>query len=273
MPSLPPKPKPADDRNLVPVDENYVAPGLEDQLRLFWKKHSRLVIAVTAVLVLALLGNAGRNYLAAQHARDVAEAYAAANTEAALNNFIKEHPGEPQAGLAQLRLADAAYGTGNFSAARAAYTEAATRLASIPAATALAARARLGAAVATLLAGQTAEGEAALKKLADDATLPKAVRAEAAFTAAVQAATAGRADEANRLAEQADKIDPNGPWKSRRQALPAIASAPPPAPAAVAPAPAPAALPAPPAAPKPDEATTPTKPDLPVLPSLQTPAK
>ncbi len=267
MPSLPPKPKPADDRNLVQVDENYVAPGLEDQLRLFWKQRGRLVLIVAAVLVLALLGNAGRNYLAAQHARDVAEAYAAANTEAALTNFIKEHAGEPQAGLAQLRLADAAYGAGNFTAARAAYAEAAAKLASVPAGAALAARARLGAAVATLLAGQTAEGESALKQLAADATLPKAVRAEAEFTAAVQAATAGRADEASKLAEQAKKIDNQGPWGSRAQALKAIASAPQPAPAAIAPAPSPAVLPAPPAAPKTDTAPAPTKLDLPPAPS------
>jgi hypothetical protein len=248
MPAYPPKPKSADDRNLVPVDENYVAPGLEDQLRLFWQKHSRRVILVTAVIVLLLLGNAGRKYLAARHTEEVAEAYSAATTEAALTAFIAAHPDEPQAGLAQLRLADAAYAAGNFPTARVTYGQAATRLASHSAGAALAARARLGAAVATLLAGQEAEGEAALKQLAADTSLPKAIRAEAAFTAAVHAAGARRAAEANQLAEQAEKIDPEGPWKSRAQALPAILSAPPPAPAAapaMVPAPAASATPSP----------------------------
>jgi len=252
MLAYPPKPKPADDRNLVPVDENYVAPGLEDQLRLFWQRHSRRVILVTAVVVLLLLGNAGRNYLAARHTEEVAEAYATATTEAALTAFIAAHADEPQAGLAQLRLADAAYAAGNFPTARVTYVQAATRLASHSAGGALAARARLGAAVATLLAGPEAEGEAALKQLAADASLPKAIRAEAAFTAAVHAAGARRAAEASQLAEQAEKIDPEGPWKSRAQALPAILSAPPPAPpAAVVPVPAALVTPSPaaPAAP------------------------
>jgi tetratricopeptide (TPR) repeat protein len=257
MPAYPPKPKSADDRNLVPVDENYVAPGLEDHLRLLWQNHSRRIILVTAVVLLLLLGNAGRNYLAARHADEVAEAYATATTEAALTAFIAAHPDEPQAGLAQLRLADAAYAAGNFPTAHVTYGQAVTRLASHPAGAALAARARLGAAVATLLAGQTAEGEAALKQLASDTALPKAVRAEAAFTAAVHAAGTGRSAEASQFAEQAEKIDPEGPWKSRAQALPAILSAPPPAPpaslvvppATMVPAPAVSASPSPAAPP------------------------
>src|SRR5476651_2010884 len=107
MPAIPKKPKAAgDDRNLVVVDENYVAPGLEDKLRLFWEKNSRLVVAAIAAVVLVLVANEARKYLAAKHDEEVAAAYAAATTEAALKNFLAEHPSEPQAGLAQLRLAD-----------------------------------------------------------------------------------------------------------------------------------------------------------------------
>jgi tetratricopeptide (TPR) repeat protein len=226
MSAIPPKSKSADDRNLVTVDENYVAPGLEDQLRLFWAKHSSRVVLVLVAVALVLLGNEGRKYLAARHDREVGEAFAAATTPAALNQFISAYPTEPQAGLAQLRLADAHFAAGDNTAARAAYTQAASNLANAPAGPYLAARARLGAGVAALLAGQTAEAEAALTALATDKNAPAAIRAEAVFTRAIHAASAGFAAEAAKLAEQAEAIDPSGPWKSRAGALAAVHPAP-----------------------------------------------
>lgn len=226
MSAIPPKSKPADDRNLVNVDENYVVPGLEDQLRLFWAKHSLRVVLVLVAIALVLLGNEGRKYLAARHDREVGEAFAAALTPAALNRFITSYPTEPQAGLAQLRLADAHFAAGEHTAARAAYMQAATGLAAAPAGAYLAARARLGAGVAALLAGQTAEADAALTALAAEKAAPAAIRAEAAFTKAVYAASAGFAAEATKLAEQAKALDPTGPWKSRAGALAAARPAP-----------------------------------------------
>ncbi len=232
MPALPNKPKAAgDDRNLVTVDENYLAPGLEDQLRLFWEKNSRLVIAAVAAVVLVLLVNEGRKYLAAQHDEEVAAAYGTATTPAALTNFLAAHPDEPQAGLAQLRLADDAYNAGNYAAAHTAYEQAVVRLAAQPVGAPFAARARLGSAVASLLAGQTAEAADALKKIAADASLPRAVRAEAAYDLAVQAADAGRTDEVTILTRQIMTMDPNpnGPWVERLRSLqsrPAASAAP-----------------------------------------------
>ncbi|MEI6860660.1 MAG: hypothetical protein WCL04_00215 [Verrucomicrobiota bacterium] len=220
MPALPAKPKATgDERHLVTVDENYPAPGLEDTLRLFWEKNSRPILIVAAVLALVLLGNEGRKYLAAQHDREVANAYGAANTPAALKTFAATYADEPQAGLAQLRLGDAAYQESNYAEARSRYEQAALRLEKLPAAAPFAARARLGAAVASLLAGQTTEAESALKKIANDATLLRSIRAEAAFDLAAQAAAAGRTDEVRSLGEQIMKTDPTGPWNERVRSL------------------------------------------------------
>jgi hypothetical protein len=118
MPAHPTKPKSADDRNLVPVDENYAAPGLDDQMRLFWDKNSKLILIVAALLALAILGNEGRKYLARQHAETVAAAYASSGTDTALRAFLADYPDEPQAGPALLRLADAAYTLCRARAAR-----------------------------------------------------------------------------------------------------------------------------------------------------------
>lgn len=236
MPALPQKPKAAgDDRNLVTVDENYVAPGLEDNLRLFWEKNSRIVLALVAAAVLVFAANEARLFLAARHAQGVGEDYAAAKNEAALKNFLAAHPDEPQAGLAQLRLADTAYAAGDYAAARTGYEQAVTRLAATPAGAPLAARARLGAAVSQLLAGQTAEAAVALKKIADDAGLPRAVRAEATYDLAVQAAAASRAGELVGLGEQIMKLDPAGPWMERLRALQSRPAAAASAPVATAP--------------------------------------
>src|SRR5471032_1018138 len=46
-PATPSSPKPAgDDRNLVAVDENYVAMSFEDKLQIFWKKNGTGVLAL-----------------------------------------------------------------------------------------------------------------------------------------------------------------------------------------------------------------------------------
>jgi hypothetical protein len=220
MPALPSKSKAAgDERHLVAVDENYLAPGLEDRLRLHWEKNSRLILTGAVVLALFLLGNEGRKYLAAQHDQEVADAYGAAGTDAALQAFMATHAGEPQVGLAQLRLADSSYGAGHYAEARSAYEKAVTQLAGLPTAAPLAARARLGAAVAGLLAGQTAEAEAALNKIAGDTSLPPAIRAEAMFDLAAQAAAAGHLDEVRRLGDQILKTDPIAPWNERVRSL------------------------------------------------------
>ncbi len=225
MPALPQKPNASgDERNLVTVDENYVAPGFEDKLLKFWENNSRRVILVVAVAALVWLGLILRGHLAEQHDQDVAVAYGAANTVAGLKIFLAEHPDEPQAGLALLRIADDAYAAGNFVEARSNYEKAVAQLAKLPdnVGRPFAARARLGAAVAVLRAGQATEGVTALSKLAADVSLPKAIRAEAAFDTAVQAMTEGRSADANKLAQDAATMDPTGPWASRAQGLKAI---------------------------------------------------
>ncbi|MBC8039345.1 MAG: hypothetical protein H7Y06_02280, partial [Opitutaceae bacterium] len=164
----------------------------------------------------------------------VAADYAAATTSDQLKSFVAAHSGHVLGGLAQLRLADEAYTAGNYADARAAYEKAAGILKS----TTFGERARVGAAISAVLAGSSAEGEAALKQLSADITLGKLVRAEATYHLASLAAAAGNATEAIRLVEQVTVIDPDGPWVDRasmlRATLPKTVAAPDPA-TAVAP--------------------------------------
>ena len=231
MPATPSKPKSAgDDRNLVTVDETYVAPGLEDSLRLSWQKHSRWIVGVCVVVALVLIGEGLMRYLAAQKETEIQSAYADAATPDQLKAFITAHPDHRLAGVAELRLADEAFAAGDFAGAQSQYDRVAKLLLNSP----LGQRAQLGAAMATLQAGQTAEAVATLKQIADDAGKLRAIRAEAAYTQAAIAADAGHTDELTRLFLQISTIEPNGMWMQRAMALQARQPA---APAATVPAP------------------------------------
>jgi predicted negative regulator of RcsB-dependent stress response len=211
-PATPSGSKPtADDRNLVVVDENYAAPGLEDNLRIFWEKHSKTVVAAIALVALVYVGQAVWKHEKAEQEIEISNAFGAAKTDGALKSFIAENPSHPLAGEAQLRLADNAYKAGNFGEAQAAYEKAQTLLTADPISL-LEPRAELGAAVSSIAAGHDAEGAAALKRLADNPARPKGIRGEAAYDLAALAAEAGRAAELDQLIDQIDHIDPNGMW-------------------------------------------------------------
>lgn len=224
--STTPKPvssRPAgDDRNLVPVDENYLAPTFEDRLRLFWAKNSRGVLAACAIVLAVILGKGAYEFISAQREKSIAADYAAATNDEQLKSFIASHDGHVLAGLAQLRLADQAYAAGNYADARPAYEKAAGILKS----TTFGQRARLGAAISAVEAGSVTEGQAALKQVVADLSLGKIIRSEAAYHLASLAASSGDAAEAIRLIEQSTAIDPDGQWADRASLLRAKLPAP-----------------------------------------------
>lgn len=215
-----------DDRNLVAVDENYLAPTFEDKLRIFWEKNSRAVVVACALVFVVILGKGAYEYNASRRERALGEDFAAARVEgdAALKAFADSNASHVLGGLAQLELADKAYSEGNYAEAAAAYD----RAAGILKQNLFGQRARLGSAMSALLGGKTAEGEAALKQISIDMSLGKIVRAEAAYHLASRAAESGDAAEAIRLIEQTTVIDPEGPWADRasmlRSTLPATAA-------------------------------------------------
>ena len=225
-PTAPSAPKSAgDDRNLVAVDENYVALTFEDRLRIFWKKNGKSVLALVVIVLLAIVAKGAWDYRAAQQEVELQQDYAAATTPAQLKTFAAAHSGHVLAGLARLRLADDDYAAGKATEAIYGYEAAIPALQTGP----LASRARLGLAMAKLQGGKTAEGEAALKQLASDATETKGVRVEANYQLASLASVAGRSDDVKKFSDQVMAIDPTSPWLQRTLLLRAsqpIATAP-----------------------------------------------
>jgi hypothetical protein len=215
-PATPSSPTPAgDDRNLVAVDENYIAPSFEDRLRLFWEKNSKVITAFLVLILLMVAAKEGWEYLAAERERGIGEAYAAANTPAQVKSFIAEHPQHTLAGVAHLRTADEAYAGGGFTDAIPAYEQASAILKTGP----LASRARLGLALAKLQGGRTGDGETALKAFAADTNEIKAYRAEASYHLASLAASNGNAADVKTYSDQLMQLDPASPWTQRALAL------------------------------------------------------
>jgi hypothetical protein len=222
-PATPSQPTPAgDDRNLVAVDETYLAPSFEDRLHGFWKKNGTAVLVLLALVLAGIVAKGGWDYLAAQKEAGVQKDYADATTPEKLKTFAAAHPGHTLGAVAQLRLADDAHTAGKAADAVSGYEQAAAALKTGP----LAARAQLGLAMAKIAAGKTAEGETALKALAGDAAQLKGVRTEAAYQLASLAAEAGRTEDVKKYSDQVAQIDAASPWNQRALSLRASLPAP-----------------------------------------------
>ncbi|MCU0792126.1 MAG: hypothetical protein MUE42_04595 [Opitutaceae bacterium] len=215
-----------DDRNLVTVDENYLAPTFEDRLQMFWEKHSRTIVALVVLVTVVLVGRWAFDLFAERREQAIRAEYAAAGTSAQLQAFITSHPKAALAGVAALRLADEAYAAGNYADAGTQYAAAIPLLGTDP----LAARAKVGAALSPLMAGDTAAAKTALESLANDTALVAAARAESAYHLAVLARDGGQIEEANKWAALVLSVDPESVWSQRamqlRAALPVVSASP-----------------------------------------------
>jgi hypothetical protein len=210
--------------NLTPAasGEPVAAPSFEYRLHKFWEKNANAVYLLCAIVLIAIIGKGGYDFYLVRHENEIGADYAAASTSEKLKAFVVAHPGHQLAGVAKLRLGDEAYAGGNFTQAALDYLAAADVLKTGP----FAGRARLGVGMAKLQGGQTAEGESQLKQLASDAGQMKAVRAEASYQLASEAAAAGRNDDAIKYLDQVMLVEQGGIWSQRGMMLRATLPAP-----------------------------------------------
>jgi len=190
-------------------------PGLDYHLQTFWEKYRTLILSVCCVIMLGIVAKGGWEYIQAQREEGIETEFAAATTPAMQKTFVAAHPDHELSGVAELQIADAAYAANQIPDALADYAQASDILKTGP----FAARAQLGLGMAKIQSGQTAEGEATLRQLADDPVGYKPVRSEAAYHLASLAAAEGRSAELQKLSTQLLQIDPNSPWTERVFAL------------------------------------------------------
>jgi|SRR5580698_1322655 hypothetical protein len=194
-----------------PKTAENASPNFEEKLHSFWQKNRGAIFAVCVVALLAVAVKGGWELFTAQREKSIAADYADATTSEKLHDFAHIHQGDVLAGVAHLRLADEEYAAGNYADALVDYERASEVLAATP----FAGRAQLGAAIAKIQAGRTADGETQLQQIANDFSQLKAVRAEASYDLASAAADEGRADDAKKFAAQVQQIDPDGAWAKR----------------------------------------------------------
>jgi hypothetical protein len=215
-PVNPSNPKPAgDNRNLVAVDPNYPAVTVEDKLHKWWQQNRTMLIVVCAAVIVGFLVKAGWESMAAKKEREIEDAFAKLTLTEQLKSFAAEHPNHSLAGVAYVRIADEAYIAGKPAEAVTSYDQALAVIKEGP----LAARIRLGRALAKVQAGKASEGTAELTQLANDTNQLNVVRAEAAYQLASLAAEAGNAADVQKYSTQLMQIDPSSVWTQRALVL------------------------------------------------------
>jgi hypothetical protein len=193
-----------------------IEPGFEVALQAFWDKNRKLVLAVCIAALLVIIGREGWQYYAAQREQSVRAEYARiADRPEQLVAFAAANADHVLAGVAYLQIADSKYVAADYRSAADNYKKAAAIVKNAG----LLGRAKLGAAMSQLNAGDQAASEAALKAISADATLPRGTRAEATYHLATLAHDAGNASEVGRLLAEMNKIDANGIWAQRATAL------------------------------------------------------
>jgi predicted negative regulator of RcsB-dependent stress response len=206
----PPAPQPQDPSATPPPPA-----GAEEfalNVRLFWEKNRQTILLVILAGFLVILGREGWQWMQASRERGIQEEYAKLGERIEqLPKFASEHAGHALAGVAWLRLADDAYTKNDFKSAAAHYGKAIDSLPNV----ALQSRARLGAAMSQLAAGDKSAAETTLKALSADTKAVTSLRAEATYTLAVIAREAGKQEEARQLVDEVAKIEPMGLWAQR----------------------------------------------------------
>lgn len=182
------------------------------KVQLFWEKNRKNIVFVVGLAFGLIVAREAAQWYQASRERGVQEDYAkVADRVDQLPKFAADNDGHALAGVAWLRVADDAYAKNDFKAAAAHYGKAVDSLENA----ALKSRARLGAAMSQLGAGDTAAAQAALKALGADAAAAAQARAEATYHLAVLAQGGGRIDEAKSLLDEVGRIEPMGLWAQR----------------------------------------------------------
>lgn len=200
-----------DDRNLVTAAESVAAPDLEENVRVFLEKNRSSIVAISVVIILAILVRHGWQWMQAGKIEAEREAFAAVSTDAEREAFAADHSGSQLGGVALLQVADNAFSEGRFEDAVAAYDNASEALGD----SVVADRIRLGRGMAQIQSGDSAGGESALRDIANDLAGSRAVRTEAAYHLATIATANGDAEGLAELVTQINSIDPSSSWAQR----------------------------------------------------------
>lgn len=201
----------------VPSDPNVApAPASADEtFRRFWERNGTFIYLVCGAIILAIIAKGGWDYVLARKEVEIRKDFAACTTAEAYRAFAASHPGHPLAAMAELNVADDAYGSAHYGDAVADYEKAVADLPASP----FKMRARVGEAMALALSGKTSDAQTELSQILNDSSVLSAYRCEAGYHLAAMAAAGNRPAEVDKLSEQLMQIDPTNPFVERTQQL------------------------------------------------------
>ncbi|MBP7142168.1 MAG: hypothetical protein KBA71_09700 [Opitutaceae bacterium] len=194
----------------------------DEKLRQFWARNRKIVVTVCVVALAAIVAKGAMEILQEQREKGVMADYAKATSDAQLKTFAAAHDSHLLGGVAYLRLADEAFTAGKYSDAISLYGKAVPALKT----SILSHRAVMGGAVAKVLSGDRAGGEAAFKAIVSDLSQPVSTRAEATYQLAVMASTASDDTSLQGYVTQLSTLSPQSIWAQRAVALRAEAGLP-----------------------------------------------
>ena len=201
-----------DERHLVDAKESEDI-SIEDRIHLYWTENKGFISGCILLLALVIIGFNGMR-LYKQHAEaGLQAAYTEALAADDLAGFAESHRDEALGGLAALEVADGFYASEDYSSAIKYYEIAVDALDR----DLLNGRAQLGLAFAIFGNGDAAKGLALLEVLADDASIPQAIRQEAAYHLAIEADVEGDAERYEQYAAQVTESGVGGQWQQRLQ--------------------------------------------------------
>jgi len=223
---------PPNSKSAATPAEPHPVDSFAEKLHQFWQRNRSAFLIGCVLVLVGIFVRGGYDYYAQQREKGIEREYASAGTPDQLKAFATAHAGHALAGVTWLTLGDDAFKAGNYAEAIADYDQALPTLKDNP----LAGRIKLGAAMARLLSGKTAEGESALNQIADDPKQLKGLRVEAAYQLASNAAGAGKGEDVQKYTEKLMQIDGTSVWAQRammlRASMPVAADAQPAATAA-----------------------------------------
>jgi hypothetical protein len=186
-------------------------PSPEVNLQRAWDRYGTLLYIVLAVVAAAILAKGGWDYLNVQKELGIKKDFAECSTPDSYRTFIGNHPGHVLTGVAELIIANDAYGGGKFTDAISGYTSA---VADLPPGVAQS-NAKMGLAMSLAQSGKVPEAETDLRLLLNDPSQLKTTRCEAGYHLAELALADGHGEEIQKLAEQELQIDPSSPFAER----------------------------------------------------------
>ena len=188
-------------------ESGWRTPAIDEPLHGFGRRTAQALIVLCGLVLLFYIGRAGWDYIAGAEGRGHAAGLSPPHDPEQVEGLCRRPPGPLPGGVAELQLADEAYAAGGWRTPPRRLHPGHALLKTGP----LAARAQLGLAMAKIQSAVGPRVRRRCSQLADDTHQLRPSGRRPPTSLASLAASAGRADEVQKLGAQLMQMDPQQP--------------------------------------------------------------